>query len=66
MTRNERAHAYLLALIGNATDFKWSSGNDLVQIAFNFADAFQAKASEASTPLPEIEKPHCGRIAGAR
>jgi len=57
MTRNERAHAYLLALIADASAFKWKDVDDMVLIAFDLADAFEAKAAETSTPLPEIEKP---------
>ena len=53
MTRNERAHAYLLAMLPEAAGNV--EADILVKYAFSLADAFDAMASPVETPLPKID-----------
>ena len=53
MTRNERAHAYLLAMLPGAAGNV--EADILVKYAFSLADAFDAMAIPVETPLPKIE-----------
>lgn len=56
MTRDERAHAYLLALMANPQDWAPDTHKQFVRLAFVFADEFIRQSSAQETPLPEIEK----------
>ena len=53
MTRNERAHAYVLAMLPEAAGNV--EADVLVKHAFALADAFESVANQAETPLPKIE-----------
>lgn len=55
MTRDERAHAYLLALMANPQDWNPAKHNEFVKLAFKFADEFIRQSAAQETPLPEIE-----------
>lgn len=60
MTRDERAHAYLLALMANPQDWNPAKHNEFVKLAFKFADEFIRQSATKETPLPEIDE--SGRV----
>lgn len=60
MTRDERAHAYLLALMANPQDWEPDTHKQFVCLAFEFADEFIRQSATKETPLPEIDE--SGRV----
>jgi hypothetical protein len=62
MTRDERAHDYLLAMIESHHDWEPETHQEFVCLAFELADEFIRQSATQETPLPEIENADDGWI----